>query len=192
MCSPSPALRTTHLWILVFGLALSVVLMGVAATFIARLLGKHRWIAYVGLLIIFYVSLHMMWDGGLQVYDCNPTWFGQTRWARTVRSTAPSSAPSRRTEGQKVPDTSRRTIGPKVRWRSSMKSIGLVRRPGWRRADRQQPGRIDFALEVLRAVVEVDRLQAHLHPKQVLFSIATKLIDGAPQFREIWSGRKFA
>ena len=67
-----------HPWILVFGLALSVVLMGVAATFIARLLSKHRWIAYIGLLIILYVSLHMMWDGGWQVHDCNPAWFGQT------------------------------------------------------------------------------------------------------------------
>lgn len=67
-----------HPWILVFGLALSVVLMGVAATLIARLLSKHRWIAYVGLIIILYVAVHMMWDGGLQVYDCNPTWFGQT------------------------------------------------------------------------------------------------------------------
>ena len=65
-----------HPWILVFGLALSVVLMGVAATFIARLLQKHRWIAYVGLLIILYVALKMMWDGGLQVRDCNPAWFG--------------------------------------------------------------------------------------------------------------------
>ena len=52
--------------------------MGVAATFIARLLSKHRWIAYIGLLIILYVSLHMLWDGGWQVNDCNPTWFGQT------------------------------------------------------------------------------------------------------------------
>lgn len=67
-----------HPWILVFGLALSVVLMGVAATFIARLLSKHRWIAYVGLIIILYVALHMMWDGGWQVYDCNPGWFGLT------------------------------------------------------------------------------------------------------------------
>lgn len=67
-----------HPWILVFGLALSVILMGVAATFIARLLSKHRWIAYIGLLIILYVSLHMMWDGGWQIHDCNPLWFGQT------------------------------------------------------------------------------------------------------------------
>src|SRR5262245_6652414 len=67
-----------HPWIMVFGLALSVLLMGIAATFIARLLHKHRWIAYIGLLIILYVSLHMMWDGGRQIYDCNPGWFGQT------------------------------------------------------------------------------------------------------------------
>ncbi|MEQ1609229.1 MAG: TerC family protein [Hyphomonadaceae bacterium] len=70
-----------HPWILVFGLALSVVLMGIAATFIARLLSKHRWIAYVGLIIILYVAVHMMWDGGLQVYECNPTLFGQTEIA---------------------------------------------------------------------------------------------------------------
>ncbi|MDP3736971.1 MAG: TerC family protein [Hyphomonadaceae bacterium] len=56
-----------HPWILVFGLALSVVLMGIAATFIARLLTKHRWIAYIGLLVILYVSLHMIWDGGRDV-----------------------------------------------------------------------------------------------------------------------------
>jgi YjbE family integral membrane protein len=65
-----------HPWVMVFGLALSVVLMGVAATFIARLLSKHRWIAYVGLIIILYVALHMMWNGGWQVYECNPSWFG--------------------------------------------------------------------------------------------------------------------
>lgn len=64
--------------ILIFGLGLSVVLMGVAATFIARLLNKHRWIAYVGLAIILFVALHMMYDGAVQVIDCNPTWFGAT------------------------------------------------------------------------------------------------------------------
>ena len=64
--------------ILIFGLSLSVILMGVAATFIARLLHKHRWIAYVGLAIILFVALHMMYDGAMQVYDCNPSWFGGT------------------------------------------------------------------------------------------------------------------
>ncbi len=67
-----------HPEILVFGLALSVLLMGVAATFIARLLHKHRWIAYIGLLIILYVSIDMMIHGGRQIADCNPGWFGST------------------------------------------------------------------------------------------------------------------
>jgi YjbE family integral membrane protein len=53
--------------ILIFGLAVSVVLMGVAAVFIARLLHKHRWIAYVGFLLILYVALKMMWDGWPEV-----------------------------------------------------------------------------------------------------------------------------
>ena len=65
-----------HPEILVFGLGLSVLLMGVAATFIARLLHKHRWIAYVGLLIILYVAGKMIYDGWLQVHDCNPSLFG--------------------------------------------------------------------------------------------------------------------
>jgi YjbE family integral membrane protein len=52
-----------HTEALVFGLALSVVLMGVAATFIARLLHKHRWIAWVGLVIILYVAIKMALDG---------------------------------------------------------------------------------------------------------------------------------
>jgi len=56
-----------HPWIMVFGLALSVLLMGIAATFIAKLLHKHRWIAYIGLAIILYVSLHMMWDGSRDI-----------------------------------------------------------------------------------------------------------------------------
>jgi YjbE family integral membrane protein len=57
-----------HPEIMVFGLALSVVLMGVAATFIARVLTRYRWIAYVGLAIIFYVSLSMIWEGGHQIW----------------------------------------------------------------------------------------------------------------------------
>lgn len=52
-----------HPWIMVFGLVLSIGLMGVAATFIAKLLTKHRWIGYIGLVIVLYVALHMIWDG---------------------------------------------------------------------------------------------------------------------------------
>ena len=54
-------------WVLVVGLGVSVVLMGVAATFIARLLNNHRWIAWVGLLVILYVAGAMIWEGWSQV-----------------------------------------------------------------------------------------------------------------------------
>ncbi len=57
-----------HPMILIFGLALSIALMGLAASFIARLLEKHRWIAYVGLAIILYVALDMCYRGALEVW----------------------------------------------------------------------------------------------------------------------------
>lgn len=56
-----------HPVVLVFGLALSILLMALAATYIARLLQRHRWIGWVGLLIIVYVALQMIWDGGNEV-----------------------------------------------------------------------------------------------------------------------------
>ena len=52
-----------HPWILVFGLILSVILMGVAANFIARYIDRYRWIAYVGLAVIIWVAGKMIWDG---------------------------------------------------------------------------------------------------------------------------------
>lgn len=52
-----------HIEAMVFGLALSVVLMGVAASFIARLLHKFRWIAWVGLLVILFVAVRMLLEG---------------------------------------------------------------------------------------------------------------------------------
>lgn len=56
-----------HPSVLVIGLALSIALMGLAASFVARLLNRHRWIAYVGLLIIVYVAVKMIWEGWHQV-----------------------------------------------------------------------------------------------------------------------------
>ena len=52
-----------HVWVLVVGLVLSIALMGVAATWIASLLQRHRWLGFVGLAIVFYVALHMIWQG---------------------------------------------------------------------------------------------------------------------------------
>jgi YjbE family integral membrane protein len=57
-----------HIWVLVFGLALSIALMGVAASLIASLLQRHRWISYVGLAVIIYVALEMIYRGVLEVW----------------------------------------------------------------------------------------------------------------------------
>ena len=52
------------LWI---GLALSVVLMAVAANFIARILDRHHWVAWIGFAVILYVAGDMIWDGSREV-----------------------------------------------------------------------------------------------------------------------------
>jgi YjbE family integral membrane protein len=56
-----------HLDVLVIGLLLSVGLMGAAANLIARLLERFRWISYLGLAIVLYVALSMIWTGGHDV-----------------------------------------------------------------------------------------------------------------------------
>lgn len=56
-----------HPIVLVCGLTLSVLLMGLAAGLIARLLHRFRWISWIGLLIILGVALNMMWEGGMDV-----------------------------------------------------------------------------------------------------------------------------
>jgi YjbE family integral membrane protein len=55
-------------WVLAAGLLFSVLLMGVAATAIAKLVNRFRWIAWVGLLIVLQVALHMIWSGGWEVF----------------------------------------------------------------------------------------------------------------------------
>jgi YjbE family integral membrane protein len=52
-----------HPWVLVFGLILSVILMGVAASFIARYIERYRWIAWVGLAVILWVACKMIYEG---------------------------------------------------------------------------------------------------------------------------------
>ena len=58
-----------HTWVLVIGLVLSVAFMGAAASLIAGLLKRYHWIAYVGLAIIFYVAVHMVFEGSMAVMD---------------------------------------------------------------------------------------------------------------------------
>ena len=56
-----------HPVVLIFGLSLSILLMGVAARFIANLLHKYRWIAYLGLGVILYVALGMVFRGAQEL-----------------------------------------------------------------------------------------------------------------------------
>ena len=57
-----------HPTVLIVGLALSIALMGFAASFVARLLHKYRWIAYVGLVIILWVAINMMLNGAVDQF----------------------------------------------------------------------------------------------------------------------------
>ncbi|OHV88159.1 TerC family protein [Mesorhizobium sp. ORS 3428] len=69
-----------HPTVLVIGLALSIALMGFAASFVARLLHRYRWIAYLGLLIILYVAINMLLEGAVQQFPDHfaflAPWFG--------------------------------------------------------------------------------------------------------------------
>jgi YjbE family integral membrane protein len=56
-----------HPAVLAAGLLVSVALMGVAAGLVAKLLTRFRWLAWVGLAIVLYVSLTMIYQGVFQV-----------------------------------------------------------------------------------------------------------------------------
>jgi YjbE family integral membrane protein len=58
-----------HMAMLIFGLVLSIALMGAAATLIARFLEQYRWLSYVGLAIITIVALSMIWEGSGEVWE---------------------------------------------------------------------------------------------------------------------------
>jgi YjbE family integral membrane protein len=58
-----------HVWVLTIGLVLSVALMGLAASFVAKLLTKHPWISYAGLILVIYVALRMIWFGGIELWQ---------------------------------------------------------------------------------------------------------------------------
>ena len=56
-----------HLWVLIVGLLLSIVLMAIAASFIARLLARYHWVTWIGLAIILFVSLDMIYRGLIEL-----------------------------------------------------------------------------------------------------------------------------
>jgi len=56
-----------NMWVLAVGLVLSVVLMGAAATFVARAMSRYPWLSYLGLGIVMIVALAMIYDGCIDV-----------------------------------------------------------------------------------------------------------------------------
>jgi YjbE family integral membrane protein len=58
-----------HPWIMAGGLVLSIILMGAAATVIARMLDRWRWLAWLGLVVILYVAIRMIWEGAIQIEE---------------------------------------------------------------------------------------------------------------------------
>ena len=65
-----------HPGVLIFGLVLSVILMGVAANLIAKYIERYRWIAWIGLAVIVWVACKMVRDGWLDVQPHVQLWFG--------------------------------------------------------------------------------------------------------------------
>ena len=59
---------------LIFGLALSIALMAVAANLVASPLERHRWLAYLGVAVVACVALDMIWRGTSEVMNANAGW----------------------------------------------------------------------------------------------------------------------
>ncbi|NTJ42675.1 TerC family protein [Agrobacterium larrymoorei] len=65
-----------HVTVLIIGLVVSIALMGLAANFVAKLLHRYRWISYLGLIVIVYVALNMLYHGFVEVWPYIQPYFG--------------------------------------------------------------------------------------------------------------------
>lgn len=76
--------------VLVIGLVVAIVLMAVASHYIAGMLTRYPWITWVGLAVILYVALDMIYDGAHEV-ACNGYSFGCKgdlwQWGKTLLTT---------------------------------------------------------------------------------------------------------
>ena len=50
-----------HYYLLIFGLALSIILMATAATLISGWIKKYKWIAWIGLLAVLIVAIELIY-----------------------------------------------------------------------------------------------------------------------------------
>jgi YjbE family integral membrane protein len=74
------AVSKHNMYVMWFGLVLSVLLMGVAASFIARVIEQQRWIAIVGIILIIFAGMRMIWEDGHNFFPAYvpgiPVWLG--------------------------------------------------------------------------------------------------------------------
>ena len=62
-----------HFWILIFGLLASVALMSIASSFFAKISQRYKWISYIGLAIVLYIAISMIFDGAHEVLKLGHT-----------------------------------------------------------------------------------------------------------------------
>ncbi len=62
------AARQSPTWVLIIGLAFSVMVMAVAANLLAKLIERHRWLAFAGLAMILWVAFGMIVQGWEDVH----------------------------------------------------------------------------------------------------------------------------
>ena len=120
-----------HPYIMIFGLVLSIALMAVAAQLIARLIDRHRWIAYVGLVIVLLVAVRMIWEGGLEVLPrtstASPERRRSTGRAIRPRRGSPAAWTSSPTNGREPREVVARTAPARSARR---RVVGRLVRPG--------------------------------------------------------------
>ena len=147
-----------HPYIMIFGLVLSIALMAVAAQLIARLIDRHRWIAYVGLGIVLFVAGKMIWEGG--------TGGAAARRRRRLTSDVPATA-IRPRRGCAAACTSSRTNG-----REPLEIVLEPRRP--------DPGRAVVVGAALSAQVARGFEQRRRPPRRRPAACAGRRRDGPP------------
>ena len=88
-----------HIWVLAIGLLFSIAAMGFAASIIAGILHKYLWIGYIGVVVVLFVALKMIWEGGLEIWTagkcdmslrCGPfLWGSFVHWLDGLRALIP-------------------------------------------------------------------------------------------------------
>jgi len=71
------AIARERMFVLVIGLALSIALMAVSAEFVSKILSRYQWVAFLGMAVIVYVALSMIWIGTVDLVPQLPSYFSE-------------------------------------------------------------------------------------------------------------------